>query len=798
VDALVQDIRYGIRQLLHQRGSTAVAILTLALGIGVSTALFSVVDATMLRPLPFPHPEQLVQVYVEEILPDGRQFVASSSLADMRALEQATDVLSATAAVGQAFGGSITEGDEPERVWVRLFTESYQSMHGVVPLLGRDFTLDDTRYGAPAVILLGYGFWQNRFAGRADIVGQTIRIDGSIATIIGVLPPSFQTDAPIVQAMQIPPAEAGRRGTGRLRIFGRLRPGVTIDQAAERLSAYLASNPLPAGSGASARAVVISRLESSLTASRTTIAVVASAVALILLIACVNVAGLLLVRGSGRHAELAVRASLGASRTRLVQQLLTESVLLAIAGAVVGIMLARLGLRTIVASLPLAMPVDSPVSLNNSVLLATAALLVPTVLVFGLFPALQLSRFRLTSSLALGGRLARTSLSRHGRRTLIAAEVALATVLVIGAGLMLRSFARMTSVDLGFDPDQLVTMEVMPLDPTPAVRATYYSTLLRQVRGIAGVQSAGIVDNFALMGGTAYARIAGSGDPVPSTVFGMSAGYLEALGARLREGHLPADADFASGFRGVVLNQSAARALFDGSPAVGRQITRVGKDVRPWVVLGIIDDIRHGGPLNARDEHSPQVFFPLDPASRLANQTLVLALRYRGPADGLADRLRQAARSVGPRVLVERIATANDRFALATITPRRRTLLLGLLGALGFVLALVGVFGMTAYAVSQRTVEIGVRMAFGAQPSAVVGTMLRDALIPIFVGTAIGLVGAYFTTRVIQGFLFQIAPTDGMTFGVVAMTLIAAGALAAFVPARRAARVDPAVALRSE
>lgn len=482
---------------------------------------------------------------------------------------------------------------------------------------------------------------------------------------------------------------------------------------------------------------------------------------------------------------------------RLVRQLLTESVLLAVAGAAVGVVVAWISLDTIVANIPLSMPVDSPVSLNRTVFLATIALLVPTVLVFGLLPALQLSRVRLTPSLARGGRLAGSSLSRRGGQTLIAAEIALAIVLLIGAGLMLRSFARMTSVDLGFEPDRLVTMEMLPLDPNPGVRSVYYRTLLQRVRGIAGVQSAGIVDNFALGAGTTYTGVAGSRDQVFSSVFEMTPGYLETIGVRLRAGRLLTEAEFGSGFRGVVLNEAAARALFNGGSAVGREVTRVGNDARPWTVLGIIGDIRHGGPLNRRGENVPQVFFPLDQTSE-TKQPMVVVLRHRGSADGLADRLRQAAQAVGPRVLVERIATAHDRLAEATITPRRRTVLLGLLGGLGFALALVGVFGMTAYAVSRRTTEIGVRMAFGAQPSAVVGTMLRDSLMPVIIGTIIGLAGAYLASRVIQSFLFQTAPTDGPTFVVVALTLIVAASLAALLPASRAARVDPVVALRSE
>ncbi len=767
--AFAQDLQYGVRQLGRQRGSTAVAVITLAVGIGAASALFSIVDATLLRPLPYPDPEQLVEVVVEVPQADGKRLLPTPSLADLRAVQAVTDVLSHAAGVGAAFGGSIVDGEAPERVRVRLSTEDYLSMHGVAPILGRDFTIEDTHYGSPAVVLLGYGFWQSRYAGRSDVVGETIRFDDVTATIIGVLPPSFESGTPVVRAMQVPPEETLRRGTGRLSIYGRLQPGVTLQSAADRLSGHLASEaPHEALAGMPARAVVISRLDTSLAASRTTVAVMSGAVALVLLIACLNVAGLLAARGSARQSELALRTTLGASRVRLVRQLLTESALLAAAGALVGIFLAWISLRTIVASLPLSMPVDSPVSLNLRVLLATVAILVPTVLAFGLFPAIQLSHVRLAPSLARGRQLAGSVLSRRTGQSLIAAETALAIVLLIGAGLMLRSFARLTSADLGFEPDRLVTMEVLPLDPDPEVRSVYYRTLLHNLRAIEGVQSAGIVDNFPLSSGTGYTAVSGSGGRAFSSAFEMTAGYLETIGARLRAGRFLTEAEFTSGFRGVVLNETAARAIFDGAPAVGREIRR-GGDPQPWTVLGIIGDIRHGGPLGRRGEHFPQAFFPLDPAGEAHNNmAMVVALRYWGSADGLAERLRHLAQAVGPRVLVEDISTADERFAEVTATPRRRTVLLGLLGALGVVLALVGVFGVTAYAVSHRTAEIGVRIAVGAPPSVVVRAILGDALAPLAVGVIIGIGGAYFATRLIQSFLFQTTATDPLTFVVVA------------------------------
>jgi putative ABC transport system permease protein len=796
MDGLIQDIRCGIRQLLRQRGSSAVAVVTLALGIGVSTAIFSVVDATMLRPLPYPDPEQLVRIY-PEIERDGRVSHPTSSMEDMRAWQAAGDVFTSVAGWGSAFRGRIVEGPEPERIQVLHFTEDYLSMHGVTPLIGRDFRREDCDPGAPLVALLGYGYWQSRYAGRPDVLGETIRLDTEIATIVGVLPAWFNATTPLSIPLRIPADEYSRRGTGRVGVYGRLRPEVTIEQAQERLSARMAEGPEAEGTAGEVRAWVTSILESSLSRYRTTINVLTGAVGLILLIACVNVAGLLLARGAARRSELAVRASLGARRGRLIRQLLTESVVLALPGGVLGALLAWLSLDVIVANIPLSLPSNSPVAVNLTALAFTAALLVPTALLFGLAPAIRLSRVRIGPALAGGGRQVGSSLSRRGSQVLIAAEVALAVVLVAAAGLMIRSFTRITAVDLGFNPNGLVTMQVLPLDRVPGAHKEYYTALLQRIRTIPGISSAGLVDNFVLGGGTSYTGVSVAGTSPGVTVFQVMPGYFETIGATLSAGRLPTDADYASGFRGTVINESAARELFPDGPAVGREFTRAGGD-QPWTVLGVIADLRHGGPLDTRNQNQPQVFFPFEPDENDLQQAMMIVLRPSDETPGLADELRRMAQSIGPRVLVERIRSADDWFGDRVITPRRRTVLLGLLGGLGLVLALVGVLGMTAYAVARRSAEIGVRMAFGARPGQVVQTIVRDAAVPIGAGTVLGVGGALLSTRIIESFLFETAPTDPPTLAAVAVTLATAACVAALVPALRAAKVDPASSLRVE
>ncbi len=795
MDAFLQDIRYGVRQLVRQRGFSIVAVVTLALGVGASTAIFSVMDAALLRPLPYPNAEQLVSIGVEEPRSDGRASRPSPSMDDMRRWQESDDVFSAVAGWGLAFLGRIVEGPETERIQVLQVTEQYLSMHGVKPLFGRDFNREDMRVESPAVVLVGYGYWQSRYGGRSDVVGASLRLDDGAATIIGVLPARFSANVPVFRPLRIPFAEGAMRGTGRVSVYGRLRPGVTIDQARNRLSARMPRMALRDGSTRAVGVWISSRLETTVARYRTTVNVLAGAVGLILLIACVNVAGLLLARGAARRSELAVRTSLGAARIRLIRQLLTESFVLALAGGAVGILLARLSLDAIVANIPMSLPADSPARLNVNVLAATLALLVPTSLLFGLVPAIRLSRAHIGPALAGGGRRSGASLSRRGSQFLIAAEVALAVVLVAAAGLMIRSFARLSAVGLGFDPEGLMTMEVLPLDKNPAVHKAYYPSLLQRLRSIPGVASVGAVDNFPLAGITHFTSVEVAGESTGIILFNMVPGYLETLGVALRDGRLPTESDYEAGLRGAILSETAARTMFHGERAVGRQFTRAGQP-EPWTVLGVVADVRHGGPLGRNEPN--QVYLPFEPAKSDFNQAMIVVLRLSVGMPDLADRLRRTAQALGPRVLVERVRPADDWLGDLVVTPRRRMVLLSLLGGLGLMLALVGVFGMTSYAVNRRTTEIGIRMAFGARPGQVVRTIVWDSALPIAVGTVAGLGGAAFATRLIASFLFETEPIEPSTFGIVALALAAAGGIAALMPALRAARVDPATTLRAE
>ncbi len=779
---------YGLRLLWHQRAFSLVAILTLALGIGMMTALVSVIDAAMLRAVPYSHPEQIVNVRIDTPQRSGERFELTPSVDDMRIMRDSNRAFSEVAVWRDITVPPISDGSQPERLPGFEISEDYLKLYGITPILGRGIQAEDTRVGAPAVVLLGYDYWQSRLGGSREVLGQTIRFDSGAATIVGVLPAGFYHATPIWRPLRVTPFVLSRRGIGTT-IDGRLRPGVPLERAQRELTDLLASQP----GATKGQAVVLEPLLGYVTRSYvTTVNILASAVALILLIACVNVAGLLLGKGAARLPELAIRASIGAGRLRLLRQLLTESLVLSIAGGLAGVAVAWVTLDTLVANIPMSLPDNSPVALNLRVLAFSGGLSLATGLFFGLAPALHLSRVRVTGLIARGARPGGSPLSRRGGQVLIALEVALAVILLAGAGLMIRSFSRILSVDLGINPAAIMTLEVTPVNRSAASFESYYPALLERLRTLPGIAAAGAIDNLPLMGSSTGTQAHVDGAAIGVKILQVLPGYFETVGLPLRSGRSPSDADRTSGRHVVVLSQLAAKTLFSDRDAIGRTFD-INDDLVE--VIGVVADVRSKGPLMPV---APEVYLLFRPATDPWLRALTIVVRTSGSVPGLPDRLREAARSVGPRVLIDRVRTGDAWLGDRIITPKRRTVLLGLLGGLGLVLALIGVFGMTAYAVERRTQEIGVRIAFGARPRDVLTTMLGDAALPVGVGIVVGLGGATVATRLIASFLFDTTPTDPATLAAVAVLLSAAAAGAAWIPARRAARVDPVIALRAE
>ncbi|HYN07625.1 MAG TPA: ABC transporter permease [Vicinamibacterales bacterium] len=791
METIIQDLRYSVRLFWTHRGFSFVAVATLALGVGLCTALFSVIHAAILRPLPYPDPQQLVRVNV--VVPGrGEAGEFAPSLDDVRTW-RADQRVFRQIAVDRGASDVIVDTGYPERVPVQQVSEGFLEVLGVAPSLGRSFSAEDTRREIPLVALLGHGYSQTRFGGDRGVLGRQIRIAGESATIVGILPAGFYPRVAVWQPFPRRPAGfESMRGTGAP-VIGRLQPGLSRARAESSLSQIVDVLDTAHGKPAGTSVRMYSHYDETVEGSGPIVWTLAGAVAAILLIACVNVAGLLLARGATRQRELAIRASIGAGRVRLIRQLLSESVMLAAAGGLAGIVLAWVSLDALVAILPLALPENATPSLNVEVLAFSVIVAVFTSLLFGLVPALRLSRVNLNTTLAASDRRSGAPLSRRSGQWLIAIEVALGVVLLAGAGLMIRSFARLVSVDLGYNPDAFLTMEVSPLDPSPAVAAQYYPALVEAVRRLPEVEAAGAADQLPI-GGSRRAGFVTVPEQQPIRVDERQVlpGFFEAIGLPLKAGRLPTEADRTAGRPLVVINELTARRIFPGVSPVGRLLP-LGKE--PPEIIGVVGDFLQDG---ARSPVRANVYFVYQGYAELRRQPFVVFVRPRGAPSALVARLRDAAHSVGPRVLIDRIRSGDDFVSESVTVPRRRMVLLGLLGGIGLVLTVVGIFSMTAYAVVRRTREIGVRMAFGATSGHVVRTMVRDTAWPVSLGLAAGIGGAYLTTRVIATLLFETTPHDAGAFAAALATLGVSAIVAAWLPARRAARVDPVVALRSD
>jgi predicted permease len=684
----------------------------------------------------------------------------------------------------------IVDGGEPERLTVANATDDFLDAYGVKPILGRSIQREDTRDGAPGVALLGESYWRSRFSADHAVLGRVIRVQDKPVTIVGVLPAKFfrETKVWIVSSDR----ELQMRGSGTP-VVGRLRAGVSLTEAANLLS--MLSKDIPGFPGQPAEGLPKIELrpmyEYETGGYRDTIRILAGAVGLILLIACVNVAGLLIARGATREAELAVRASIGASRVRLIRQLLTESLVLALTGAVVGTVGAWVALDALVAILPFNLPENSPATINLVVLACTLSLSVASALIFGLVPALTLSRVRVGTHLVKAGRRAGGPLSRRGGQWLIAVQVGLALVLLAGAGLMVRSFARLVSVDLGFDPASIVAVEVEPVEQTAAARVRYYPALLQALKAMPDIAEAGALDDSTMRGGGTMTPLqSDSGVPAAGSTKLILPGLFETLGVRPVFGRLPV---FGREEEEAVINEEAARAYERQSP-IGDGITQqVGRGGSRHVrIVGVVPTLRHRGPQGRID---PAFYLPPNPAY---SPPMSIVLRFRPGASVAPDELRRVATTIGPKVLIGRIGPVSDYLERQVSTPRHRMQLLALLGAFGLLLTLVGIFSMTSYAVSRRTREIGIRMAFGARPADVVRRVVSDAAWPVAFGLAGGVTAAWYATELIRTFLFQTPPRDPATLFVVAAGLGVVACVAAWIPARRAAHVDPVAALRAD
>jgi predicted permease len=809
-----QDTRGALRGLRKSPGFAAAALVTLALGIGATSAIFTVVKAVLLAPLPYDEPERRVLIWSEWISFD-KTWLSDQEVIDYRTFSQTMDAVAAWS-TGQQ---NLTGDGEPVRVGVGFVTANTLDVLGARPLFGRMFTLDEDRPNGPPVAVLGYALWQARYGGDPSVVGRTMLLNDVPVQVVGVMPNGFRlpTDFTVDAAeptqlwrpLQIDEQNLQRGNHG---YYGaaRLAAGQTAASATEELRAITRRLT---EQGAYHEAMRFSAFAVGLDEEirgpvRPAMWLLVGAVAFLLLIACVNVANLLLVRGDTRVREIAVRTAMGAAPSRLVRQMVTESVVLALAGAVVGLLLAAAALRVLMRLDPTSLPPLAPVRLDLSVVAFTLVLGVATTLVFGLMPALRTLRVNLVESLREGGQQATVGGRRQRLRGgLVAAEVALAVVLVIGAGLMMRSLAALGRIDLGFDPDRVLTMRLaLPAAAydSPEKVVGFYRRLMERVRSLPGVEHAGVVRVLPLAttigdyGLDVDGYVEGPGRNAKGDWQIVSDGAFEAMGTRLARGRWFTAADTTDTLPVAVINETMARTYWpNGEGAVGGRI-RIGNMRNPWVsVVGIVADERHNGVTEIIKEkfYVPHSQWHVVTGGNLI-RNVFLVVRTASDPLALAGPVRAEIRAMDASLPVANIRPMRDVVATALATPRLTGFLLGAFAVIALALAAVGIYGVLAYLVAQRTQEIGVRLAIGADRREVLGMVLGQGLKLTLAGIGAGVVAALGLTRLMQSLLFQVAAADPMTFAVVPVVLLAVALAASYIPALRATRVPPTIALR--
>ena len=812
VETTMQDVRYALRMLARRPGFTIVAVSALALGIGATTSIFSVVNAVLLRPLPYTEPDRLVAV-----MHDVRYPVAPANYLDWK---RQNTVFSAMGAA-EYWAGNLT-GDVPERVQGLRITSDIITITDVRPIIGRAFGPEDDAPGGELPVLVSWSFWQSRLSGRQDVVGQRVVVDGTSYTVIGVMPQGF--DFPMFWATGVQlwtPLTLGERATSRtgssLRVFARLRPGVTLDVARAQMSTITA-NLERAYPGTNRGVTVTPHITMVVGDVQSALFVLLGAVGFVLLIACANVAHMLMARATIRQREMTVRLALGASRRRLVRQLLTESVILAIMSGVIGVVLARVGLQALIALAGDSVPRADAIALDPWVLVFTAAISVLTGVAFGLVPAVRAARSEMAEALRDGARGSTDSAERGRLRSLlVGSEIALALVLLTGAGLAIRSFVALRAIDPGFDArgvlSAVVTLRGTPQAP-PERRLAFYQSVLERVRLIPGVESAGFINHLPIAGdnwGTPF-RVDGRPRPQPgelprATFRVVFPGYFAAMGLPLRRGRDVAESDRLGAPPVVVVNEYFANRWWPNEDAIGKRVTLdTEADTPMWVtVIGVTKNaVRSDWAAPPEEEmylpflQSPG-YLQGDGAHRGYMTLVVRAACLPGERCAPAAHVpavRQAVASLDRAVPVTEVQTMTAVIDGATARPHFTLVLLATFAAVALVLAAVGIYGVISYAVSRRTHEIGVRMALGATPANVVSMIIGQGMRVVVGGVIVGLAGALLVTRLMTSFVYGVRVTDPLTYGGVAALLVGVALVASYIPARRATRIDPLSAMR--
>ncbi len=797
---MLNDLRYALRMMGKHRLFTCVAVLALGLGIGANTAIFSVINAVVLRPLPYHEPERLVT-----ILHDGTKPVSPANYFDLAQQSQSFEALAAA----QWWEPNLTGLNEPEHLRGLQLTARMFQVLGVSPVLGRTFNPDEDQPGRERVVVLSNRLWQRRFAGNANIVGQQITLDGESYTVIGVMPREFQfapfwaTNAELWSPLNLTP-RANDRGGQSLRVFARLKPGVTRAAAQSEVATIFRRLEQEYPQANKGLALAVEPLHEQVVGkTRPALIILFGAVSFVLLIACANVANLMMARATSRQKEIALRTALGASSSRIARQLLVESVLLALVGGVFSLMLSTAGMRVLLALGPSSLPRLDTITLDLPTLAFTLGVSIITGLLFGLAPVLQTRKWNWHDALKESTRGSSAGRGRvNARRLLVISEVALALMLLVGGGLMVRSFSRLRAVDPGFNPDNLLTMTVSLAGSTHSTRpqrVAFFNDLMQRVNSLPGVQSASAINHLPLSGDMWTIPITIEGRPAPAPGEKQSAvsrvirpDYFRAMGATLLKGRDFTERDNDTSPPVVIVNEPFAKRHWPNEDPIGKRI-RVSDDEAPREIVGVVKALKQD---QWTTEPNLEMYRPhlQSPFPR----ALTLTVRSSGDPLALVGAIENQVWAIDKNLPVSEIKTMQEVVSGSIEQHRFNLFLLGLFAFVALVLAVVGIYGVMSESVSSRTHEIGIRMALGAQPADVLRMVVRQGMALAVIGIVIGLFGAFWLTQFMSKLLYEVSPTDSATFLLIPLVLAVVVLCACLIPARRATRVDPLVALRYE
>ncbi len=808
----MQDLRYGLRMMLKNPGFTIVAVFVLALGIGANSAIFSVVNAVLLRPLPYADPDRLVIMWEKTATQDTS--VSYPNFVDWRNQNQ---VFEQVAAFRRDSFNLIGAG-EPERLSGRMISSSFFSTLGVKPMRGRDFVAEEDRAGGNAVVILNHGFWQRRFGGAEDIVGKELSLNNQSYTVVGIMPADYRFGSETDIFVPIGLAEERFKERGMhpgIYVLGRLKPGITQEQGRAEMDTIQArlGQQYP-DSNADRRIHLESLYDNTVQDVRPALFILLGAVGFVLLIACANVANLLLARASARQKEIAIRTALGASRWRIIRQLLTESVFLSVLGGGLGILLALWGSDLLTKIVPAdSVPRLDTARIDMRVLGFTMLVAILTGIIFGLVPALQASKTDLNESLKEGDR-GSTGNRQRVRSLLVITEVALALVLLIGAGLLVKSFWRLQTVETGFESSNLLTMQLSYTAGKGQERkaADFFAEVEAKIESLPGVEAVALSSGLPFAGAAEQSfKIEGrpeekAGQPLMAVQYMTTPEYFQAMGIRLKKGRFLSAQDRRDSPLVAVIDESLAQKYFPNEDPLGKRLTFGGHgpgqpQMPKYEIVGIVEHVKHYG-LDGQVPVEPQFYFALNQASDemlpMIARRMNLVVRTQTDPTTLTGAVRQQILTVDPNQPVYNVRTMKQLIDLSIATRRFSMFLLITFALVALVLAAVGIYGVISYSVTQRTHEIGIRMALGARSSDILKMVLGHGMLLTMIGIIVGLVAAFVVTRVMATLLFGVSATDPLTFGGIAVLLAGVAFLAIIIPARRAVRVDPMVALRHE